>query len=285
MTQELIRSLDEPSLDREKPVSTTGQHVQFSFGKNWQKFLARLDESHVAHARRSFTAFTWLDTLDGHTFLDLGCGSGLSSLVAHRLGARRVVSVDVDPACVRCTEQVRARFAGSAGGWDILRGSVLDREFLLSLRRFSYVYSWGVLHHTGAMWRALGNASTCVESGGLLHIALYNEHKNSRAWHRVKRVCNRWPRTVFPALRAAYVLVAYGRLLARLESPLAFTRQYRQRRGMDFWRDVEDWLGGLPYEYCKPEQALDCLSERGFVLQRLMTTSSIGNNEFLFRAT
>ena len=88
---------------------------------------------------------------------------------------------------VRCVDALRAQFARSAAGWDVLQGSVLDREFLSSLGRFSYVYSWGVLHHTGAMWTALDNASTCLESGGLLHVALYNEHKNSAACHTVSR--------------------------------------------------------------------------------------------------
>jgi 2-polyprenyl-6-hydroxyphenyl methylase/3-demethylubiquinone-9 3-methyltransferase len=263
---------------------TSGTGQEFSFGKNWQRFLAGVDESHVEHARRSFTAFTRLASLDGHTFLDIGCGSGLSSLVAHRLGAQRVVSVDLDPRCVRCAEELRGRFAGRAANWEILQGSALDPQFLLSLGRFSYVYSWGVLHHTGAMWSALENAAGSVDAGGVLHIALYNEGKNSRAWHKVKRLCNRWPRTVFPAVRAAYVLYGYGRLMARLESPMAFTREYHRRRGMDFVRDVDDWLGGLPYEYCKPEQAIDFLLERGFTLQRLRTSGSIGNNEFLFRA-
>ena len=67
------------------------------------------------------------------------------------------------------------------------------------------------------------------------------------------------------------MLATYVRLLTHRKSPLAFTRQYRQKRGMDFWRDVEDWLGGLLYEYCRPEHVLDFLSERGFSLQRLKT--------------
>jgi 2-polyprenyl-6-hydroxyphenyl methylase/3-demethylubiquinone-9 3-methyltransferase len=117
----------------------------------------------------------------------------------------------------------------------------------------------------------------------MLHVAIYNEYRNSRAWHGVKKLCNRWPRTVLPVLKLSYVLFAYGRLLARLESPVEFTRQYRQNRGMDFWRDVDDWLGGLPYEYCRPEHVIDFLGERGFDLRRLTTTDSHGCNEFLFK--
>ena len=285
MTERLVeRRKEVPRAPENTPRTQEQEVVSFSFGENWHKFLARLDASQVAHARRSFTAFTRLTSLEGHTFVDIGCGSGLSSLVAFRLGAQKVVSIDVDSNSVDCAKELRARFGGPAARWVILQGSVLDPKFLSSLGRFSYVYSWGVLHHTGAMWQAIENASQCVESGGKLHIAIYNEHKNSRAWHRIKKLCNRWPRTLFPLLKATYALVAYGRVLSRLESPGAFTRQYRDRRGMDFWRDVEDWLGGLPYEYCKPEQAIDYLVERGFALRRLKTADSTGCNEFLFQA-
>jgi len=53
---------------------------------------------------------------------------------------------------------------------------------------------------------------------------------------------------------------------------------------MSFWRDIEDRLGGLPYEYCKPDQIVDFLSDRDFVLLRLQISQSFGCNEFLFRA-
>jgi hypothetical protein len=35
---------------------------------------------------------------------------------------------------------------------------LVDREYIESLGEFDIVYSWGVLHHTGAMWQALENA-------------------------------------------------------------------------------------------------------------------------------
>jgi SAM-dependent methyltransferase len=256
--------------------------VNFSFGRNWQKYLSGLTEPTIQLAEKSFVTFTGLSDLRAYTFLDIGCGSGLSSLLAHRLGARRVVSVDIDPNCIACVTSLRRKFANNANTWDALQGSALDRDFLASLGRFSYVYSWGVLHHTGSMWRAVENVIQCVEPGGKLHIALYNEHRNSARWLKVKRICNRFPRSVLPFLKASYGLLVFARLLAGGQSPAEYTRRYRESRGMSFWRDVEDWLGGLPYEYAKPDHVSDLLSKRGFLLAKLRATDTVGCNEFLF---
>ena len=37
------------------------------------------------------------ETIEGRTFLDIGCGSGLFSLAAARLGCRQLLAVDLDP--------------------------------------------------------------------------------------------------------------------------------------------------------------------------------------------
>src|SRR5262245_27560064 len=105
---------------------TAKEDVSFSFGSNWLKFLADFDEATLVEAERSLVQFTKLARLDGHDFLDLGSGSGLSSLAAIRLGARRVVSVDIDPNSVACGVALRKQFAIPESRWEIHTGSVLD---------------------------------------------------------------------------------------------------------------------------------------------------------------
>jgi ribosomal protein L11 methyltransferase len=55
--------------------------------------------------------------------LDAGCGSGVLSVAAALLGARRVVAVDIDPAAVEATS-ANARTNGVAGRVDARLGSV-----------------------------------------------------------------------------------------------------------------------------------------------------------------
>jgi ribosomal protein L11 methylase PrmA len=64
--------------------------------------------------------------LQGKRFLDIGCGSGLFSLAARRLGAA-VHSFDYDPKSAGCTQELKRRyFAGDS----LEEGSVLDRDYL-----------------------------------------------------------------------------------------------------------------------------------------------------------
>ena len=53
----------------------------------------------------------WLDAhlRSGDTVIDYGCGSGILSIAAARLGASRVVAVDIDPQAVEATRDNAAR--------------------------------------------------------------------------------------------------------------------------------------------------------------------------------
>jgi 2-polyprenyl-6-hydroxyphenyl methylase/3-demethylubiquinone-9 3-methyltransferase len=54
---------------------------------------------------------------------------------------------------------------------------------------------------------------------------------------------------------------------------------------MSAWRDVVDWVGGLPFEVARPEEVFDFLRARGFRLVRLSTLGrGSGCNQFVFAA-
>lgn len=251
---------------------------RFAFGENWLGFLQVLDENRIRRAEQSLRERLDTETLKGRSFLDLGSGSGLFSLAARRLGAR-VRSVDYDPQSVACTEELRKRHFADDPDWTVEPGSALDPEFLLRLGQFDVVYSWGVLHHTGDMWKAMSLVTDSVRPGGQLFLAIYNDQGLiSRYWTLVKRAYNRntVARVLLTVLHAPYLVGA--RWLVR-----AFKHRRPLERGMSLWHDMIDWLGGYPFEVARPEAVFRFFRKRGFVLQELRTCGGrMGCNEFVF---
>ena len=264
---------------------------RFEFGANWNSFLAHLDEVRVQEAEKSLCDLLETNSLVGRKFLDIGCGSGLFSLAARRLGAT-VVSFDYDPISVACAVELRRRYFPDDEHWVMSEGSVLDDEFMRQLPEADVVYSWGVLHHTGQMWRAVDAAAGKVAVGGSLFIAIYNDQGGaSERWLAIKKLYNRLPQIVRPSFVAVVAIGFEARFalagLLRGKWPMAGSPGQRRKydgRGMSPWHDWVDWVGGLPFEVARPEQVLLHLRPRGFRLCNLLTMGGgWGCNQFVFR--
>jgi len=273
------------------PQTSADPEVRFEFGRNWERFIERhLGQERIESSKRILLNFLALPDLAGKSFLDIGSGSGLHSLAAHQAGAREIFSFDYDPQSVSATLLAR-RFAGDPPSWRAVRGSILDDAFVRTLPRADIVYSWGVLHHTGDVWRAIQNAASCVPEGGQFYIALYSadvhhgtkfgEKPTPEFWLDVKRRYNEssW------LGRQRWVLwylwrFEMGRRLRYLPTVLKQIFD-RRRRGMSYLTDVRDWVGGWPMEFVHDRDAIRFCEERGFVLERVKTGEAC--SEFLFR--
>lgn len=272
----------------------SAEAVRFAFGQNWQAFIAeRFSEQTVGHAQRCLAELLEDYSLSGKSFLDIGCGSGLSSLAAQRLGAGRIVSFDYDADAVECCRQVRAA-AGEPAAWQVMQGSALDRSLLERLGPFDVVYSWGVLHHTGEMWAAIENAAAAVKAGGILFLAIYNKADAlgiygdgrfgpSALWRPIKRTYCRLPLVAQNVLDYAALGLFGLACLLRGRNPAAVARRYQQDRGMSLRRDIKDWLGGYPYECAAVDEVFNFLRRRGFELVNLKCHGGLRCNEFVLR--
>jgi hypothetical protein len=136
------------------------------------------------------------------------------------------------------------------------------------------------LHHTGAMWQAIRNAASRVEpEKGMLVMAIYNHHWTSSIWKQIKYLYNSSPRYIRWFLNHLFGLIIYiAKLLVTRQNPL------KKERGMDFWHDVIDWLGGYPYEYAHITDIVSFVQALGLEVERTVKPRvPTGCNEFVFR--
>ncbi|MCP4891312.1 MAG: class I SAM-dependent methyltransferase, partial [Planctomycetaceae bacterium] len=223
------------------------------------------------------------ECIRGKKFIDVGCGSGLSSLVARRLGAT-VHSFDFDTESVECTRELKRRYFQNDSEWTIDQGSVLNQEYLQELGTFDVVYSWGVLHHTNEMWTAIENAISLVNERGSFFISIYNDQGGkSDAWRALKKLYCSGRLGRLAACSIGMPILGVAPLVSSVYQGKNLFRQYSQRRGMSMMTDWFDWLGGYPFEVATPEQIVQFCLARGFQLTNLRTTNGHGTNEFVLR--
>ncbi len=262
--------------------------MPFHFGKNCREFSqAALCAERVAQAQAGFEVLTEGLPLEGRAFLDIGFGQGLGLLIARKHGAR-VVGCDINATCREALEQSATFFDGDpTSGIPVTIGSILDYETVSALEeaspngdgRYDIVHSWGVLHHTGDMRRALDHASQLVGAHGYFVIAIYNRHWTSPLWR-----CIKWFYCVSPTFLQKTMIALFFPVIWMAKLLVTGKNPTRKSRGMSFFFDVIDWVGGYPYEYGSIAEISALVEGLGFRAVRAKEAGvPTGCNEIIFQ--
>jgi SAM-dependent methyltransferase len=264
--------------------------MQFDFGENWADYSAHaITRERLAQAHADFARLMTGVELDGRSFLDIGFGQGFVLLTATTLGAR-ILGCDINPKCGEVLARNQQLFPELSGQkLDVVIGSILEEATLERLKAhpnygvdgFDIVHSWGALHHTGQMSQAITKAASLVRVGGTFVIAIYNKHWSSLPWLWIKCIYCKAPRWLQKVMIATmYPVIWLAKLFATGRNP------NHMERGMDFFYNVVDWVGGYPYEYATIEEIQEmCRPLKLMLVRSNPSLVPTGCNEFVFRRT
>ncbi|MCA9361430.1 class I SAM-dependent methyltransferase [Candidatus Kaiserbacteria bacterium] len=239
----------------------------FAFGENWADYAKNINERSIEEADKGLLRLITKEELQGKTFLDIGCGSGLHSLAALRLGASVVLATDIDSDSVATTKAVLERHAPAGVRYEVREVSVFDLPEVIT-EHYDIVYSWGVLHHTGAMNEAISNATKMVKPEGLFAVALYRKTTMCGVWRHIKKWYSQTNKTKQKTIRSVYINLLKLRYFLTGKDFNKFKSEYVSSRGMSFETDVHDWMGGYPYESISSKEVHEFLESLGFSLVR-----------------
>jgi SAM-dependent methyltransferase len=236
-------------------------NLRFGFGLNWLNYLKSIDDESILKAKENIKIWIDHNNLEEKRIIDIGCGSGIHSLAFFELGAKEIISFDFDENSVKAT-QILWEKVGKPKNWRIFQGSILEKEFLNGLGQFDIIYSWGVLHHTGEMWKAISNTIHYLTNDeSIIWLALYQGVDTFHHDLELKINFNKASYLGKQIIIWKEIFQIMKRRRAKGKNPI--TWNIERGRGMSTFYDLIDWLGGYPYEVCTIDQLSNYMKTHG----------------------
>jgi 2-polyprenyl-3-methyl-5-hydroxy-6-metoxy-1,4-benzoquinol methylase len=171
MNQDLVRdwwNRNPMSYDVDDPIPHANDTQEYYREIDRRIFHPRYMRLTADASGKPFSLFVDFDALKDKDVLDVGCGSGIATQLLAEAGAN-VTAVDLTDWAVATTRQRLEAFA-LAG--DVLQADAEQLSF--DDDSFDLVFSWGVIHHSSDMNRALAELVRVCRPGGRVVLMVYH---------------------------------------------------------------------------------------------------------------
>jgi uncharacterized protein YbaR (Trm112 family)/ubiquinone/menaquinone biosynthesis C-methylase UbiE len=159
------------------PPEQRESHVARSFGFEWQEHHLGGFENKTVFGRTLdkqikyfFEGLGISDTdINGKWILDGGCGSGVLSMeIARCYPKSEIIAMDITPAIKEVFRKGK-----QLPNLHVVQGNVLEPPF--PVESFDFLWSNGVIHHTGDTQRAFESLTALVKNGGRAYLWVYEK--------------------------------------------------------------------------------------------------------------
>lgn len=142
------------------------------YGKNFERGSREFFEA-ILEKRFSYET-PWMDEIvhfkqfAGKKVLEIGCGAGYDAYQFCRAGSE-YTGIDITPENPPLAQRHLEHYGYKP------RLLEMDAEKMTFQNEFDFVFSFGVLHHTPAIEKALANAHRALKAGGKIQVIVYHK--------------------------------------------------------------------------------------------------------------
>ena len=146
-----------------------------------------------------------------------------------------------------------------------------------------------MLHHTGNMLEAIKKSTKMVSKNGMLILALYKKTKLCNLWKIEKYIYKSSPKVIQNFIKNLFIFLFKLAIILKRKNFSNYIYDYKKKRGMDFYHDVHDWLGGYPYESISFEEISKIMDKfgykmiRSFPVKKQIGFFGTGCDEYVFK--
>jgi ubiquinone/menaquinone biosynthesis C-methylase UbiE len=156
---------------KKQPTHDGENQTQVVYGELWESLNSEyiINETQDVLRRLFVKGGLKIDELKEKKIIDVGCGSGRFTIALAQMGVKEIVGVDLGESGIKIGEEFARKL--NLKNIKFIKNDVLSLPF--DDESFDFVFSKGVLHHTGNLEKGLDEYHRVMKKGGIGYLYLY----------------------------------------------------------------------------------------------------------------